>query len=94
MFIVRTMLCGQNASMDTSKREIAASAARLVVEEGLEYGPAKRRALRDLGLSARTALPKRTSSLTVSAPGRAASLAKRLRHHSETGPCMCCRKDF
>lgn len=43
--------------MDTSKREIAATAARLVVEEGLEYGPAKRRALRDLGLSARTALP-------------------------------------
>ena len=29
--------------------EIAASAARLVVEEGLEYGPAKRRAARDLG---------------------------------------------
>ncbi len=49
--------CGQNARMDTSKREIAAAAARLVVEEGLEYGPAKRRALRDMGLSARTALP-------------------------------------
>ena len=49
--------CGQNARMDTSKREIAAAAARLVVEEGMEYGPAKRRALRDLGLSARTALP-------------------------------------
>ena len=31
--------------------------ARLVVEEGLEYGPAKRRALRDLGLPARSALP-------------------------------------
>ena len=29
--------------------EIAASAARIVVEEGLEYGPAKRRALRQLG---------------------------------------------
>lgn len=43
--------------MDDSKLEIAASAARLVVEEGLEYGPAKRRALRDLGLPARTALP-------------------------------------
>lgn len=43
--------------MDTSKREIAAAAARLVVEEGLEYGPAKRRALRTLGLPARTALP-------------------------------------
>jgi hypothetical protein len=43
--------------MDQAKQEIAAAAARLVVEEGLEYGPAKRRALRDLGLSARTALP-------------------------------------
>ncbi len=43
--------------MDTPQREIAAAAARLVVEEGLEYGPAKRRALRDLGLPARTALP-------------------------------------
>lgn len=29
--------------------EIAAAAARLVVEDGLEYGPAKRRAARDLG---------------------------------------------
>jgi len=37
--------------------EIAAAAARLVVEEGLEYGPAKRRAVRQLGLPARTALP-------------------------------------
>ena len=46
--------------MDTSssaKREIAASAARLVVEEGLEYGPAKRRAVRELGLPSRVALP-------------------------------------
>ena len=43
--------------MDQSKREIAAAAARLVVEEGLEYGPAKRRAVRDLGLPARSALP-------------------------------------
>jgi hypothetical protein len=43
--------------MDPSKQEIAAAAARLVVEEGLEYGPAKRRALRDLGLPARTSLP-------------------------------------
>jgi len=40
-----------------SKREIAAAAARLVVEEGMEYGPAKRRALRDLGLPTRTSLP-------------------------------------
>jgi hypothetical protein len=38
--------------------EIAAAAARLVVEEGLEYGPAKRQAIKQLGLGARTALPK------------------------------------
>lgn len=39
--------------------EIAATAARLVVEEGLEYGPAKHRALKQLGLSrnSRAALP-------------------------------------
>lgn len=37
--------------------EIAQAAARLIVEEGLEWGPAKRRAVRDLGLPARTALP-------------------------------------
>ncbi|MES2184626.1 MAG: hypothetical protein V4505_08770 [Pseudomonadota bacterium] len=43
--------------MDTLKSEIAAAAARLVVEEGLEYGPAKRRALKQGGLPARTALP-------------------------------------
>jgi hypothetical protein len=43
--------------MDNVKTEIAATAARMVVEEGLEYGPAKRRALRQLGLPARTALP-------------------------------------
>jgi hypothetical protein len=43
--------------MDTLQAEIAASAARLVVEEGLEYGPAKRRAVKQMGLNARTALP-------------------------------------
>lgn len=37
--------------------EIAATAARLVVEEGLEYGPAKKRAVKQLGLPARAALP-------------------------------------
>ena len=43
----------------TLSNEIAASAARLVVEEGLEYGPAKRRAARDLGKRStrRTELP-------------------------------------
>jgi len=40
-----------------SKQEIAATAAQLVVDEGLEYGPAKRRALRQLGLPPRTPLP-------------------------------------
>jgi hypothetical protein len=43
--------------MDTVQSEIAAQAARLVVEEGLEYGPAKRRAVKQMGLNARTALP-------------------------------------
>ena len=38
-------------------QEIAACAARLVVEEGLEYGAAKRRAVKTLGLPQRTALP-------------------------------------
>lgn len=39
------------------QEEIAATAARLIVEEGLEYGPAKRRAVRELGLNARSSLP-------------------------------------
>ena len=43
--------------MDSLKSEIAATAARMVVEEGLEYGPAKRRAVKQLGVSARAALP-------------------------------------
>ena len=43
--------------MDSVKSEIAAAAARMVVAEGLEYGPAKRRAVRQLGLNARSALP-------------------------------------
>ena len=47
----------QNVPMQSAKAEIAATAARLAVEEGLEYGPAKRRAVRQLGLGARTALP-------------------------------------
>ena len=37
--------------------EIAACAARCVVEEGMEYGVAKRRAVKSLGLPSRTALP-------------------------------------
>lgn len=43
--------------MDRLRAEIAATAARMVVEEGLEYGPAKRRAVRQMGLPARTELP-------------------------------------
>ncbi|MBX3586470.1 MAG: hypothetical protein KF796_07485 [Ramlibacter sp.] len=43
--------------MNDASTEIAATAARMVVEEGLEYGPAKRRAVRQLGLHGRTALP-------------------------------------
>ena len=43
--------------MDALKEELAAVAARLVVEEGLEYGAAKRRAIKQMGLPARTALP-------------------------------------
>ncbi|HEX7890126.1 MAG TPA: hypothetical protein VF522_12265 [Ramlibacter sp.] len=47
--------------MDSMQSEIAAAAARLVVEEGLEYGPAKRRAVKQLGLNARAALPDNDS---------------------------------
>ncbi len=43
--------------MDGLKAEIAAAAARMVVEEGLEYGAAKRRAVKQLGLSQRAGLP-------------------------------------
>ena len=44
-------------NVHTLTAEIAATAAALVVEEGLEYGPAKRRAVKQLALPARTALP-------------------------------------
>ena len=47
----------QNGPVMDAKQEIAQAAARLVVEEGLEYGPAKRRAVKQLGLGARAALP-------------------------------------
>jgi hypothetical protein len=43
--------------MQDAQLEIAATAARIVVEEGLEYGPAKRRAVKQLGLPSRSALP-------------------------------------
>ena len=52
-------LCG--GKMPTMQQElsqeIAAAAARLVVEEGLDYGAAKRRAVKELGAPARAALP-------------------------------------
>jgi hypothetical protein len=48
---------GKIEGMDTLKSEIASVAARMVVEEGLEYGPAKRRAVKQMGLPGRTALP-------------------------------------
>lgn len=41
---------------DETAAEIAAIAARLIVDEGMDWGPAKQRAARDLGL-ARAALP-------------------------------------
>ena len=44
-------------SFDNVTAEIAQTAARIVVEEGLEWGPAKQRAVRQLGLPSRTALP-------------------------------------
>ncbi len=47
----------QSTSMVTVQEEIAATAARMVVEEGLEYGPAKRRAVKELGLNGRASLP-------------------------------------
>ncbi len=43
--------------MDDAAFEIAATAARLAVEEGLAFGPAKHRALKALGMPTRTALP-------------------------------------
>lgn len=43
--------------MYSSDDDIAAAAARLVVEDGLDYGQAKRQALHVLGLPSRTRLP-------------------------------------
>ena len=47
---------GRIADMDALTLEIAETAARMVVEEGLEYGPAKRRAASQLG-AGRAPLP-------------------------------------
>jgi hypothetical protein len=46
-----------DAYRESGQADIAAVAARMVVEDGLEYGAAKRRAVKQLGLNARTALP-------------------------------------
>ncbi len=43
--------------MESQKAHIATAAARLVVDEGLDYGAAKRRAVRQLGLPTGTRLP-------------------------------------
>ena len=51
---LRGTIAGMNSSL---MQEIAVAAATLVVDEGLEYGPAKRQALKQLRLSPRTALP-------------------------------------
>jgi hypothetical protein len=48
---------GEHNARVSAQDEIAAAAARMVVEEGLEYGPAKRRAVKQLGLPQPTALP-------------------------------------
>jgi len=47
----------RECGMGDIQQEIAATAARMVVEEGLGFGAAKQRALKSLGLPARTALP-------------------------------------
>ena len=43
--------------MESLKNEISAVAARIVVEEGLDFGSAKRRAVKQMGLTARSAVP-------------------------------------
>jgi len=43
--------------MESYQAEIAAAAARLIVEEGLDYGAAKRQAVKRLGMGARSAVP-------------------------------------
>jgi hypothetical protein len=45
------------SNINTAATEITITAARLVVEEGLDFGAAKLRAVKQLGLPARTELP-------------------------------------
>ena len=47
--------------MSDLQEEILSTASRLVVEEGLEYGAAKKRAVKQLGLPSRTQLPDNDS---------------------------------
>jgi len=47
----------RTSDVQTLQLEIAAAAAALIVEEGLEYGPAKRRVVKQLALPGRTELP-------------------------------------
>jgi hypothetical protein len=53
----RALNLGIMTASQTFTHEIAAAAARLVVEEGLDYGAAKRRAAQALAAPPRTALP-------------------------------------
>lgn len=48
---------GTMATMESEKAEVAALAARWVVEEGLDFGAAKRRALKQIGAQGRQAMP-------------------------------------
>jgi hypothetical protein len=55
-----TDMSSQDVSLKSRNRvaaSVAAVAAQLIVDEGLEYGPAKRQAIRQLGLPPRTPLP-------------------------------------
>ncbi|MDV7399389.1 hypothetical protein RZS08_48705, partial [Arthrospira platensis SPKY1] len=48
---------GRILTMNDLQMEIASAAAALVVDEGMDYGQAKVRALKALGLPPHTALP-------------------------------------
>jgi hypothetical protein len=54
----KVLAVGQNARhMSDAAAEIAELAARWIVEDGLEFGSAKRRAAKQLGVSSRVSLP-------------------------------------
>jgi hypothetical protein len=56
-FSTEQRAAGHNHPMDSYKQEITAIAARLVVEEGLDFGSAKRRAAKQIGAGTRGGLP-------------------------------------